>query len=75
MRRQPDGTYIDVKDSDTECSMIGSHTMGGWNSRCKRKSFQMAIAFVKRAGSVLPEMARALGAYVVENNNHNDGTL
>ena len=63
LEKQPDGTYVDVKDSDTECSETG-HFPGGWNTRCKRRSFGMAIAFVKRAGAVLPEMARALGVPV-----------
>jgi hypothetical protein len=60
LEKLPDGTYVDVKDSDTECSATGQYP-GGWNTRCKRRSFGMAVAFVKRAGAVLPEMARALG--------------
>jgi hypothetical protein len=63
LEKLPDGTYVDTKDSDTECSTTG-HFPGGWNTRCKRKSFGMAVAFVKRAGAVLPEMARALGVPV-----------
>lgn len=61
LHRREDGTYVDFKDSDSECDPDGTFP-GGLDPRCMRPNVADANAFIRRIAAALPSMAAVIDA-------------
>jgi alpha-L-fucosidase 2 len=63
MNRTQDGGYINLRDTNGECSFKG-YFPGGDNPACMLPNVQYVNSFIRRIAAALPSMAKALGVAV-----------